>query len=249
MSKCTKSLVKFKKIYQSIDNYEAKTYADRKMKEIVELYRKNKKSERFSRLNMEDIDNNRTDEPIESDNNTGGKNSPLRLKAKTLNYENEIRDKLRTLELIRIKQRHSNGRLGNNLRLNKEGEDNGCGLGYNDVLEAETFNPNEIETYRPNLTHMEVRPQVVFPLTMDQEVNIIEDIGMKVMQFPDNEESVIIKGTEEDRWDYNGEDNKEDTGKSQSKNVSISDSSNLTVKIEPNINLNKYLNIDQHINN
>jgi hypothetical protein len=45
MAKCTRSIAKFKKIYKQIDQYQAENYADRKMKEFVEMYRKNKRKD------------------------------------------------------------------------------------------------------------------------------------------------------------------------------------------------------------
>ena len=43
MTKCTRSLAKFKKIYKALDEYNADNFADRKMREIVQLYKSTKK--------------------------------------------------------------------------------------------------------------------------------------------------------------------------------------------------------------
>lgn len=43
MTKCTRSLAKFKKIYNALDEYKADNFADRKMREIVQLYKSTKK--------------------------------------------------------------------------------------------------------------------------------------------------------------------------------------------------------------
>ena len=47
MTKCTRSLAKFKKIYKALDEYNADNFADRKMREIVQLYKSTKKKSPF----------------------------------------------------------------------------------------------------------------------------------------------------------------------------------------------------------
>lgn len=53
MMKCTRNLARFKKIYNALDKFEADNFADRKMKDIVDLYRnlKNRKITRDKNSN------------------------------------------------------------------------------------------------------------------------------------------------------------------------------------------------------
>jgi hypothetical protein len=73
MSKWTRYVARFKKIYNN-NNYEADTYADRKMKELVEKYRKNNKKAK---------------------NNSPDKNKIT--KSKSLDFGKELKEKLNKL--------------------------------------------------------------------------------------------------------------------------------------------------------
>ena len=96
MSKWTRYLARFKKIYRN-NNYEADTYADRKMKELVEKYRKNNKRSQC--------------------------NSPVKnriSKSKSMDFGKKLKEKLNTLsiKIENMKRRRSSkakvGILGNN---------------------------------------------------------------------------------------------------------------------------------------
>lgn len=89
MAKCTRSIAKFKKIYKQIDQYQAENYADRKMKDFVEMYRKNKKKD-FKAIAV-----------------TPQNKSKVK-KAKTEDLEKKLKEKLKTLN-IKIKNIKSRG--------------------------------------------------------------------------------------------------------------------------------------------
>jgi hypothetical protein len=80
MTKCTRSLAKFKKIYKADNDFLANNYADKKMKDLVELYKtlKNEKPREddieyfnetlFKRSRSVDIRNMKSMKRIETDN-------------------------------------------------------------------------------------------------------------------------------------------------------------------------------------
>lgn len=78
LAKCTRSVVKFKRIFKQ-NNFEADNYADKRMKEIVENYKQNKKNMRESvKFNMQNYNfssNNYKTRNISNSNNINNNNS------------------------------------------------------------------------------------------------------------------------------------------------------------------------------
>lgn len=97
MTKCTRQLAKFKKMYNQINECKVENYADRKMKDIVDMYRNNKQSKR--NISREDLSK------IKQENITGVKHTRKLKKSNSMKTENRKKHLKRlNIKLVKVKK-------------------------------------------------------------------------------------------------------------------------------------------------
>jgi hypothetical protein len=239
MSKCTRSVVKFKKIYQANEQnqYEGgDNYADRKMKEIVELYRNNRRSLRNS--NVVNIKRNK------NLNRAKSMETELIKKLKTLNLKIKNKAKRNSqfknnllpdpnFNEINIEMNVKNDNLTHltvvtpnfmphdaksqenikNLKLDLQ-SDNIVHKNQKNIIESEedAYN-NENEDYSQPRT----------PFDLDREIQVYEDINQKIILFQEDNCSFENPDKNENNDNGNTINNEDDENKFE--NIKIVDNS------------------------